>query len=145
MNRRAYDIARKKVFYCKDTDTVPKIAKLLETLYINSIIVKDKTSKKIGMITVGDILKLIAKKREVHELTAIDLMSEIVTLNRNVSIDKLSDKFNETKVSRIVLIDKAGRFVGIVRNSSAYKYLAYSKFDKEAQKRFDRLWRRRLY
>ncbi len=144
--KTAYDIARKKVFFCNTRDSLKEVATSLHSNNIGSILVMENNSIK-GIITVNDILRQISKNKSMEETTAKEIMSSPVRMvSKDLEIDELVDEFNKHKVSRMVLIDKKGEIVGIVRDIAVYKYFTFFKFDKEAKKMFaEDYYMNRLY
>ncbi len=143
--KRAYDISRKKIFFCKSTDSLAKIATIMHTNNVGSIIVKDGDSIK-GIITVNELLRQMSKNKDAEKTLANDIMSSpIITANKDLEINRLVDEFNKHKVSRMVLINKENKVVGIVRDIAVYKYMTFYKYDREVRKRFARDYLHKLY
>lgn len=139
MPKTAYDISRKKVYFCSDKDLVPKVADTFQKNNIGSILVNNKYGKTVGIVTVGDILRLISKKPDFAETKAGEIMSSpIVSVHKDTPIDKLVNDFEKGKATRLVLTKDTGEYVGVVRDIAAFKYIAFVAFDKEAKERFGR-------
>ena len=73
------------------------------------------------------------------------MSSPIITANKDLEINRLVDEFNKHKVSRMVLINKENKVVGIVRDIAVYKYMTFYKYDREVRKRFARDYLHKLY
>ena len=143
--KKAYDIARKKVFFCQPKQPLTEIAKILYGNNIGSILVRDD-KKIVGIITVNDMMRHIARNKDSRQTVAKDIMSSpVVTAAMDLEIDELVDEFNKYKVSRMVLIDKKGYAVGVVRDIAVYKYFSFFKFDEEAKNRFAKEYLHKLY
>lgn len=143
--KTAYDIARKKVFFCDVEDSINVVARVLYKNNIGSILVKKK-DKVEGIITVNDILRQVYKNADMKKTKAKDIMSSpVITVKKDLEIDELVEEFNKHKVSRMVLLDKKGEVVGVVRDIAVYKYFSFFKYDNEARKMFTDLYERQLY
>ena len=141
--KTAYDISRKKVYFCSASDLLPDIARTMYTQNIGSILVKEGNELK-GIITVNDLLRQMNKKNT-YEKKARDIMSSpVVTASKDLEIDELVDKFNKYKVSRMVLLD-GNKIVGVVRDIAVYKYMTFFKYDREARAMFARDYLHKLY
>lgn len=145
MIKTAYDISRKQVFFCSAKDPITKVAELLYTNNVGSVLVKEKETVR-GIITVNDMLKQIAWKRNPAETLARDIMSSpVVMANKDMEIDELVEKFNKHRVSRMVLVDEKENIVGVVRDIAVFKYMTFFKYDKEARKMFAKDYLHKLY
>lgn len=144
--KRAYDIARKKVFFCNSKDYISEVSEKLHENNVGSILVKEN-EKILGIITVNDILRQISKKKFNYELRAKDIMSSpVVMAHKDLEIDDLVEEFNKhKKVSRLVLVDDKDRVVGIVRDIAVFKYLSFYKYDEEVKNSFARDYLHNLY
>ncbi|MFH2020548.1 MAG: CBS domain-containing protein [archaeon] len=143
--KTAYDIARKKVFFCKTTDKISEVARILHYNNIGSILVKDK-DKVIGIITVNDMLRQIEKNIDTKKTIAKEIMSSPVrTARKDLEIDELVEEFNKHKVSRMVLLDKNGEVAGVVRDIAVYKYFTFFKYDAQVKKMFAKDYVDRFY
>ncbi|NTV23096.1 MAG: CBS domain-containing protein [Nanoarchaeota archaeon] len=143
--KTAYDIARKQVFFCRSNEPIKEIARKLHVNNIGSILVK-KDGDVAGIITVNDLLRQMSRNTDVEKTLAEDIMSSpVVSVDKDLEIDELVEQFNKQRVSRMVLKDKKGEIVGVVRDIAVYKYLAFMKYDKEARKMFDKDYLHKLY
>ncbi len=136
--KKAYDISRKQVFFCRPAQPITEIAEIMYKNKIGSILVKEGESLK-GIITVNDLLRQIAKKSDPEKTLARDVMSSpVITASKDLEIDELVDVFKTQRVSRMVLLDNKNCVVGVVRDIAVYKYLTFFKYDKEAREVFGR-------
>ena len=143
--KKAYDISRKKVFFCETGDSLTKIANTMHMNNVGSVIVKEGDLIK-GIITVNGLLRQMSKNRDARKTTAKDVMSSpVITANKDLEIDRLVDEFNKHKVSRMVLVNDNKKVVGIVRDIAVFKYMTFYKYDREVRKRFARDYLHKLY
>jgi len=143
--KRAYDISRKKVFFCNTTDSLNSVADKMHMNNIGSILVKKGGSIK-GIITVNDMMRTMSKNKEPKTTLAEDIMSyPVVTISKDTEVDELAEKFTKEKVSRMVLVDSRDNVVGIVRDIAVYKCISLNKYNIEAKKRFGEDYSRPLY
>ena len=143
--KRAYDISRKKVFFCDTNDSLTKIANTMHMNNVGSIIVKEGELIK-GIITVNGLLRQMAKNCDAKKTIAKEIMSSpVITASKNMEINNLVDAFNKHKVSRMVLVDDNKKIVGIVRDIAVFKCMTFYKFDRDIKKRFAKDYSQRLY
>ena len=143
--KRAYDIARKQVYFCNAGDSLARVATLMHTHNIGSILVK-KDTEVAGIITVNGMLRHMAKNKDSINTQAKDIMSSpVVTASYDIEMDELVDLFNKHKVSRMVLTDEKKNIVGVVRDIAVYKYMTFYKFDKEAKELFSSEYFNKLF
>lgn len=141
--KKAYDISRKKVYFCSASDSLSKIARIMYKNNIGSILVKENAN--LGIITTNDLLRQMSKNRDSKKITAKNIMSfPVITASKDLEIDELVDKFNRHKVSRMVLLDK-NKIVGVVRDIAVYKYMTFFKYDHQARNMFARDYLHKLY
>lgn len=143
--KKAYDISRKKVFFCETGDLLTKIANTMHMNNVGSVIVKEGDLIK-GIITVNGLLRQMSKNRDASKTTAKDVMSSpVITANKDLEIDRLVDEFNKHKVSRMVLVNDNKKVVGIVKDIAVFKYMTFYKYDREVRKRFAQDYLHKLY
>ena len=143
--KTAYDISRKKVFFCNMSDSLSFVAKKMFMNNIGSILV-ESDDKTIGIITVNDMLRQISKNSDQEEILAKDIMSTpVIMVNKDIDIDNLVDLFNTHKVSRMILLDKSKKVVAVVRDIAVHKCITYNKYHEEVKNRFAKDYMRQLY
>ena len=143
--KKAYDISRKKVFFCSTNDPISKVAEKMHINNIGSILVKEGDLLN-GIITVNGLLRQMAKNVDSAKIKAKDIMSSpVITASKDLEIDEIVDVFNKHKVSRMVLVDDSKKIVGVVRDIAVYKCMTVFKYDKEVKTRFDSNYLHRLY
>lgn len=112
----AYDISRKELHDCSAGEPLHKVADTLQRNKISSILVKNHRREHVGLITVGDILRLVADKEDLSK-TAGEVMSPLKAVTpKEVSVESLRHLFKHENLTRIPLADKDGKIVGIVRD-----------------------------
>jgi len=137
MEKIALDLARKKLYFCKEDDPVQKVADLMQAKNVGSVLVKDSRMALSGIVTVGDILRLVSKKNDISKHKVKDIMSSpVMTAKYNIDLMSAMQMFKKTKVTRLVLVDDKGKELGVLRELACYKCLTFSKFEEEAAERF---------
>jgi CBS domain-containing protein len=120
------DIARFNVVTCKVTDDIPHIAKKMVDAEVGSIFVEDK-GKVTGLITDGQIFRLIADRENLDKKTAKDIM---ITPVKEVDIDAtLRDAwevFQKTGFKRLAVTEK-GKIVGVLSRKLVQRFIRYSR------------------
>ena len=143
--KKAYDIARKKVFFCEANETLSNVARRFYTNNIGSIIVKDGEQIK-GIITVNDLLRQYPNREHPKMLFAKNIMSRpVVTANKDTDLEELAEMFDEQGVSRLILLDDKKKVVGVVRDIALYKCLKFHRYDKKTRDVFGRNYFNKLY
>ncbi|MBD3204587.1 CBS domain-containing protein [Candidatus Woesearchaeota archaeon] len=146
MEKTAYDIARKKLYFFYINDPVYKIADIMQAKNIGSVLVKDKKDNVVGIVTIGDILRLVNKEKNVEPFSAQDIMSSpVIFLDKESSLEDTMSKFQKHKITRFVLIDENKKPVGIVRDLAVYKVLSFSKIYQESAERFKQSYTDHFY
>ncbi len=135
--KTALSLARKELFYCGERDWVVEIADILQRNNVGSILVRDSSNKVIGVVTVGDILRLITRKKDIQKVPAKEIMSSpVISASKDIDLKELVRLFREKKVTRMLLTDGDGKYVGVVRDVAVYRQMAFERFDEEAKERF---------
>ena len=101
-----------KVFVIDKYITLKEAAKMMSDKNVGSLVVTDK-EKIVGIITEKDILKNINRLSE----KVADVMSKnVVTIDKNDSIENAAELMAENKVKRLPVVYK-GELVGIVSST----------------------------
>ena len=118
------------VVYCSLDDSIPQVAKLMRDKWADSVFVKDKAGKVIGIITDGIIWNLIARDRDPREYKAKDLMYKpFISVNASdpiYSIEEFRDLIDKSKVKRVA-VKKNGKIVGVVRKKFLERFKRFSR------------------
>lgn len=120
------DIARFNVVTCKVTDDIPHVAKKMVDAEVGSIFVEDK-GKVIGLITDGQIFRLVADRENLDKKTAKDIM---VTPLKEVDVDaSLKDAleiFQKTGFKRLAVTEK-GKIVGVLSRKLVQRFSRFGR------------------
>ena len=101
-----------KVFVIDKYINLKEAAKMMSDKNVGSLVVTDK-EKIVGIITEKDILKNINRLSE----KVADVMSKnVVTIDKNDSIENAAELMAENKVKRLPVVYK-GELVGIVSST----------------------------
>lgn len=107
-----YDIASLDLVSFSPDDSIRDAAKVLSDKIIDGAPVI-ANGKAIGMLTVTDVVKSLAKGNE--NLTVKDIMSRtLVFINKDVRIANAVEKMYKNNVGRLIVIDSDNNPVGIV-------------------------------
>lgn len=115
-------IAREIMVARPDVVTVPADAGLNELLTIVTtenytrypVFEKDLPDRIIGAVHAKDMLRVIAKKGVEAQVTARDLMRDVLVVPENRRIDDLLADFQGQEIQLAIVIDEWGSFEGIV-------------------------------
>jgi len=104
-----------------DPDTgIAEIAKAMVDHWIDSIFIVDANEHILGIVTDGVLLSLLAKEKNMHDLTAKDIMATPVYCVRAretvVPWDKLRKTFfkKHNRVNRVAIIDDDDKLIGVL-------------------------------
>ena len=123
----AYDVARKELTYCSASDPVSKVADTLQKKNISSVFVEDLTGETLGIITVGDILRMVSNKAN-FTTTAAKIASPLKgVVDKDTPAEEMRTLFQKYGVTRIPLKDSGGKIVGVVRDKDLDRILRYSR------------------
>lgn len=130
------NIVRKKVHFCNSSDSVSHVADIMQKFNISTMIVRSDKGRINGIITVGDVLRLISHSRNITGLMARDIMSSpVITVSDNASIEKLTESFKKNRVTRLLVLDSMGSPLGIIRNDAVKLYGQFSRIAAEAERK----------
>jgi predicted transcriptional regulator len=131
MKLTPYDYARKKIVYCWLDENVTDISKRLTMENIGSMVVDDRNGKHIGMLTDLAIFKAISTCVDVCRLKVKDLKLEpFVTAPMDMDIEEVMEKFNQTGVTRIALLDDDGDIAGILKRKNLERFARFQIGEK---------------
>jgi len=121
------DIARQNVVTCKITDDVPYVAKKMVDAEVGSIFVEDEEGRIVGLITDGQIFRLVADREDPTRKTAKDIMvTPIQKIDKNASLKEAWELFQKTGYKRLAVTDK-GKIVGVLSRKIVQKFMKYSR------------------
>jgi len=98
-----------------EKDSVEKVAKLMMTTDVGSIIVTDVKGNPVGIVTEKDIVKRVAAENLLpSNVEAGEVMSyPVLTINPEADIKEAAESMREHKIRRLVVMEK-GKMVGII-------------------------------
>ncbi len=120
---KAIDIMTGEVVIARPDMTIAEAARLMNIFRIGGLpVVED--GKLAGMLTERDIMKkVVAANKRASEITVAEVMiappKVIGTVDEDLS--SLAEKISKKDVSRIPIVDKEGRVVGMVTNRDVVK------------------------
>lgn len=136
MEHKVLDIARTELVYAYLEDPVHLLADAMAEENIDSILITDKGMKTVGIVTVGDILRRVAKKKDLSSLTAGDIMSSpLIKVSKDMDFAEALKLFKEKKITRLPLSDKGGKIVGIVRADEVEKFKNFIEAKSKVEER----------
>jgi len=127
------DVARRKLVTCKVDDDVPFVAKLMVDEEVGSVFVEDRNGKIVGLITDGQIFRLVAQRQKLENVKARDIMvKEVYTIDRNAPLAEAWRLFQSTGVKRLAVTD-GERIVGVLSRKMVQRIMKYEKASMLAQ------------
>jgi len=115
---RAIDIMTGEVIIARPDMTISEAARLLNTFRVGGMPVVEN-GKLVGMLTERDIMRgVVAADRKPADVKVSDIMTAPprVTGTIDEDLSSLADKITKFDVTRVPIIDKDGKLVGIVTN-----------------------------
>lgn len=121
------EIARQNIVTCNITDDVPTVAKKMVDAEVGSIFVKDLGGRIIGLITDGQIFRLVAERENPNRKTAMDIMFKgIQEVDKDASITDAWRVFQETGYKRLA-VTNSGKIVGVLRRKIVQRFMRYNR------------------
>jgi predicted transcriptional regulator len=116
-------IATRNPITVKPDDEIRVVAALLTSRKIKGVPVVDAEGRLIGIITQADIVRALAEGKT--EAKVKDYMSSpVITIREDEDLLKAIRVMSERGVGRLVVVDEAGRLVGIITRTDILKYVA---------------------
>ncbi len=111
------DVMNKNVIFVSGDENVLKVADIIISKRIGSVLVYDKNKK--GLISKTDIIReIVLKNKDPLKTKARDIMnSNLITINWNETLEYAAKKMKKHKVGRLVVLDDHGRISGIISKS----------------------------
>ncbi|PWU82246.1 MAG: signal transduction protein [Candidatus Nitrosopolaris wilkensis] len=102
------------------------VAVLMKNKKVGSVIVMDKESRPLGIITERDMVKRVClKDLATSRIKAEEIMSSpLITIMSYDSIDSASTVMTKNKIKRLVILEADNRITGMLSVSDITKYLA---------------------
>jgi len=116
------DVMTSPVVTVAMTDKVDKIAKLMAKRDIGSIVVIDKKSNPVGIITDMDLVKRVAAKNLLpSKVLAKDIMTKpLVTVDSEIDVTDAARRINQLSIRRLAVVHE-GRLAGIITSKDIVK------------------------
>ena len=102
------------------------VADLMKNKKVGSVIVMDKKSQPLGIITERDMVKRVCLKNlATSRIKAEEIMSSpLITIMSYDSIDTASRVMTNNKIKRLVVLEADNRITGMLSVSDITKHLA---------------------
>ena len=98
------------------------------------MLVRDRHSQVVGLITVGDILRFLHRHGSVIHLHAKDIMSSpVIYTSADTELEACEAFFAKNKITRLVLKDHDGNIVGVLRKKIFESSLPFAKLDRHVR------------
>ncbi len=127
------DIMSPTVVFCSIDDLIPQVAKLMRDKWTDSVFVRDKNDKVVGIITDGIIWDLVAREKDPRILKAKDVMYKpFISVKAEepiYSIEEFRDLINKSKVKRVA-VTRDDIIIGVVRKKFLERFKRYSRHFK---------------
>ena len=107
------DVMKKGLIKIDSDKTIYEATKLMSDNKISLLVVRDE-GKDAGIISGGDILKLIADKKDFNSVVCKDVMiTPVISIDSNATLKEANDLMGEKKVRRLIVTED-NEFIGIV-------------------------------
>jgi len=127
---RAKDIMSKNVIYATLNETIYDVSKKLYENRITGLPILDDKGKIVGVISQSDIVKLLEKYKEedLKNLSIKDFLKKrkkrLIVASPNSTIKRLIKLMVRYDISRVPIVDKDKKLVGIVTKSDIVKLIS---------------------
>jgi CBS domain-containing protein len=109
------EVMKKFVVTAEPNINMAEAAKIMTSNRVGSIVLIDKNSKPIGIITNEDIVSVVSNGKSPRTVKGSDIkMREFVSVSPDDTIVKVTKKMIKTGVKRLPVVDSKGNLVGIV-------------------------------
>ena len=110
-----------KVPQLKLSTTFTEAARLLETANCSCLPVVQR-GKVVGIVDTNDVLKKIKTNPKVSDIKVGELVKKVITLNEREPISKGLNILKQKHISRIPIVDKKGKLMGIVTEADLLRH-----------------------
>jgi CBS domain-containing protein len=128
---RVRDVMTSDLQVCQPQTEIYYVARMMAERDVGAIPVVESTEsmRPVGIITDRDIVvRGFAKRQSPADLQASECMStDLLTLRPEMSIDDATRHMEDRKVRRALVVDDAGRCVGIVAQSDIARHAQLQK------------------
>ena len=130
------DVARRELLFSYEDDPIYTLAGAMAKRNIDSVIVINRDREGVGIVTVGDILRRVAKKEDLNSLKAGDIMSApLIKVSKDIVFQEALEIFKKKKITRLPLSDEGGKVMGMARIDEVERFKRFLDAKKElAQK-----------
>jgi len=144
---RAKDIMTKNVIYATLDETIYDVSKKLYENKITGLPILDDSGKIVGVISQSDIVKLLEKyeEKDLKNLSVKDFLlkkrkKKLIVASPNSTIKRLIKLMIKYDISRIPIIDRDKKLVGIVTKSDILKLISNElKVSNEKEENKDKI------
>lgn len=121
------DIMSYPVITANDKTSIREIAKLMKKHNVDAVVITDKASMPVGIITEGDIVRrLVSTKRNLWFVKAGHIMSKpLITVSRDTSLEGAARLMAEKRVKKLCVVDESGKLIGILTTADITKNASY--------------------
>lgn len=140
---RAKDIMSKNIIYATLEETIYDVSKKLYENRITGLPILDGKGKIVGVISQSDIVKLLEKYKEedLKNLPLKDFLKKrkkrLIVASPNSTIKRLIRLMVKYDISRVPIVDKEKKLVGIVTKSDIVKLIS-SELKTSSEKEEDK-------
>ncbi len=124
---RVEDVARRKLVTCRVDDNISFVAKLMVDEEVGSVFVEDINGRIVGLITDGQIFRLVAERKNPEEVKAGDIMTrEVYSIHKNATLLEAWRVFQSTGVKRLAVTD-GEKIIGVLSRKMLQRFMKYEK------------------
>jgi len=99
----------------KPTDKLDKVIMEISSKRLGATAVVDDAMNLLGIITDGDLRRMLQRNLPLDSLIAIDIMSENPkTVDENMLAVEANEMMKKSKITSLVVLDEMGKFMGII-------------------------------
>lgn len=114
LKKKARDVMTKRVVAATRQYGARDLAVLLQSGTFSGVPIVDPGSLLVGMVTEFDLLKAVADKKDLHHVTAGDIMSTLpICVEEHDTIEKVIQIMIEHKIIRLPVV-RDGKLIGLI-------------------------------
>jgi CBS domain-containing protein len=123
------EIMKSEVECFRESDSIMEIARRMREVNIGFAPITDRDGRPLGTITDRDIaIRVCAEDRRASGTHALDVMShEAVTCHAAEEVERAEELMSRHHKSRLMIVDDAGRLVGVLSLSDIFAEAAGEK------------------
>ena len=120
------DLISKAVVYARPDDSIKKVAEIMYSNNVGSVLILDESNRLVGIFTERDLVRVVALGIDLNKPVKEVMSTKVITASLNDSIVDAANKMLENWIRHLPVVDEKGRPVGVVSIRDVLKAYAAS-------------------